>query len=178
MKTWAILATGPSMSQAVADSVRGRCGVIAVNDAYRLAPWADALVANDAKWWRYHSQALRFAGRRFCSSRIVGTEPLPPSARHSACCNSGLQAMRVARDVFGAQLIVLLGYDQRGLHFFGAHPQPLRNTSAQRRAVHQKQFAAFDTTKCQVVNCTPGSALQCFPMGDLDLVLPAREAAA
>lgn len=58
-----ILATGPSMSQAVADSARGFGTVIAVSDAYRLAPWADCLVSADTAWWKHHNPD--FAGPKF-----------------------------------------------------------------------------------------------------------------
>jgi hypothetical protein len=171
MKIAAVLASGPSMSQAIADSVRGRCIVIAVSDVYTLAPWADALVSNDSKWWRYHKPALRFAGRRFCGARYPGTEWLSPSAGHNSTSNSGLQGMRVARDKFLVEKILLLGFDLHGSHFFGLHPLPLKNTSPQRRLVHIKQFERFDTKNCRVVNCTQGSMLKCFPFGDLETEL-------
>lgn len=169
MNVCAVLATGPSMNQAVADSVRGRCIVIAVSDAYKLAPDADALVSNDSKWWRFHKkEAFEFKGRKFCGARFPGTEFIKPTKGHDATSNSGLQGMRVARDYYSAHKILLLGFDQHGTHFFGLHPSPLKNTSDSRRAVHQKQFAKFDQTTCRVVNCTPGSALTCFPMGVLE----------
>ncbi len=51
------------MSLHIAESIRGRCHVIAVSDAYKLAPWADALVSQDRPWWNYHRP--EFAGRKF-----------------------------------------------------------------------------------------------------------------
>lgn len=53
---WILLAPGPSMSQALADSVRGH-RVVAINNVYELAPWADCLAANDLSWWRKHPEA-------------------------------------------------------------------------------------------------------------------------
>lgn len=170
MSTWVILATGPSMSQVVANSVRGRCGgVVAISDAYVLAPWADALVSTDATWWNAHPAALKFAGRKFCSARLQGTEqilvagPFPPGS------NSGLQGMRVAAEIFKATKLVLLGFDMHGTHFFGQHRPPLRNTTVKRMEVHKQQFARWKS--CPVVNCTPKSALKCFPLGDLETEL-------
>jgi len=32
--------------------------VLAINDAYRLAPWADWLYACDDRWWRFHHEAV------------------------------------------------------------------------------------------------------------------------
>ena len=62
-ETCAVLASGPSMSREVAELVRGRVRVIAVNNQGidtevngklepALAPWADVLYAADAKWWQ------------------------------------------------------------------------------------------------------------------------------
>lgn len=175
MTTFAILATGPSMSQAVADSVRGRCGVIVISDAYRLAPWADALVSTDAMWWKEHLDAVKFAGRKFCGAKFAGVEQImlsAPSPPFPPGSNSGLQGMRVAVGVFHATKLLLLGFDMRGSHFFGPHKPPLRNTNEKRMQVHRQQF--FRWRVCPVVNCTPGSALKCFPMGNIEEEL-ARE---
>jgi len=169
MSTWAVLATGPSMSQAVADTVRGRCGVIVVSDAYLLAPWADALVSGDRKWWNAHHDAFKFAGRKFCGNRSTeGVEFFKPDHMHGVGSNSGLQGMRIARDKFGATKILLCGFDMQGSHFFGSHRPPLRDTPSSRREIHKRQFAKFDTTNCRVVNCTPGSQLEYFPFGELE----------
>ena len=46
--TCCILATGPSLTPAQAEYAKGKARVIAVNDAWRLAPWADILYACDA----------------------------------------------------------------------------------------------------------------------------------
>lgn len=169
MSVWAVLATGPSMSQAVADSVKGRCRVVAVSDAYRLAPWADALVSNDSAWWAAHLDAMKFAGRKFSGARtkLKGMEFIKSEGPFTFGMNSGLQGIRVV-PVIDPQVskILLLGFDMRGNHFFGLHPKPLRNTTPHRMEVHKRQFAWF--RKCKVINCTPGSALKCFPMGNLE----------
>lgn len=168
MSTWAVLATGPSMSQELADFVRGKCRAVAVSDAYGLAPWADALVSNDAAWWKAHPEALAFAGRKFCAAHLPGTERIRAQAPFMYGVNSGLQGMRVA-ELLGATSILLLGFDLRGSHFFGPHPAPLRNTSPERFRVHIRQFDHW--RGCQVINCTPGSALTRFPFGDVHEVL-------
>lgn len=166
------------MTQELADFVRGRCRVVAVSDAYRLAPWADALVSNDTKWWRVHTEALKFAGRRFCGSGYLGCERIRPVPPFTLGVNSGLQAMRVAVDVFGARCLLLLGFDlsaDRGTHFFGDHPAPLQNTRPSRFAVHRTQFTKWGAARpeIQVINCTNGSAINCFPFGDVrELLLP------
>jgi hypothetical protein len=174
--TIAILATGPSMSQAVADSVRGRCTVIAVSDAYRLAPWADVLVSSDRGWWRVHNPD--FAGRKLSGVPVDGIEQAPG---HVSGSNSGLIAIRVAVSM-GATRILLLGFDMGGSHFFGEHPAPLKNTTPQRFEVFKRQFADYRPRGVEIINCTPGSALNCYPKMDLEAALarmaePAADAA-
>lgn len=159
---WAVLATGPSMSQSVADSVRGRCKAIAVSDAYRLAPWADVLVSSDRGWWRHHKP--EFAGLKFSGVPVDGI-PLAPAVVSGS--NSGLIALQVAVSL-GAKKVLLLGFDMHGSHFFGPHPSPLRNTKAQRFEVFKRQFADYRPRGVHIFNCTPGSALTCYPMANLE----------
>jgi hypothetical protein len=164
-----LLATGPSMSQAIADSVRGNI-VIAINNAYQLAPWADALCAQDHEWWRVHSDAKSFAGRKFSTNRVIGVEQVFSDyvQRQSS---SGVLALEVARR-YGAQHkvweIELHGFDNRGTHYFGPHPEPLRNTSVDRFRFFENQLAALGGEMSKggfrITNCTPGSALTCFRM--------------
>jgi hypothetical protein len=167
--TYAILATGPTMSQAVADSVRGRCRVIAVSDAYRLAPWADALVSSDAAWWRHHKP--EFEGARFSTRGHHDTskiEGVPGSM------NSGAYAVEVARQL-GAKRIVLLGFDGHGTHFFGDHDAPLRNMGEERHKPHAKQHAlqaaACAAAGVEIWNCTPGTAIPHYSKANLEDVL-------
>lgn len=165
----AILASGPSMSQAVADSVRGRCKVIAVSDAYRLAPWADCLVSTDTAWWRHHKP--EFSGLRFSSSEAHGTQSIKGISSQT---NSGAMAIRVAMTL-GATEIILLGFDGHGTHFFGSHPKGLKDTTEQRRRVHmvQHRLAAQDCKRAGVTvwNCTPGTVIDAYPIKTLEEVL-------
>ncbi len=167
---WAILASGPSMSQAIADSLRGKCGVIAVSDCYKLAPWADALVSQDKPWWKHNPEALRFAGRKFTGShhdKIGEVEQVPFEGIISSGTNSALLACHVAVKFFNAKTILLLGVDMQGTHFFGKHPEPLKNTTGPRFEVMKKQFAQWSHKGVEVFNCNPDSALKCFPMRSL-----------
>jgi hypothetical protein len=159
------------MSQSVADRVRGLCGVIAVSDVYRLAPWADALVSQDGAWWKHHTP--EFAGRKFGGPRteLKGIERVEPGGIIASSTNSGLLACHVAMTVFHAKRILLLGVDMRGTHFFGPHPKPLNNTSEPRFDLMKKQFAKWSHRGVEVLNCTPGSGLTCFPSADLETVL-------
>lgn len=174
MTTVAVIATGQSLTLEQVEIVRqahaeGRCKAVAVSNAYELAPWADALVSHDKGWWEHHREASKFAGRKFCGFQVHGLEHLPTNSTFKSGSNSGLQAMRVAQYELNATLIALLGFDMHGTHYFGAHPHPLRNTTPQRFAHH---IAQFDHWKgCEVVNCSPGSALKKFRTGDIGEVL-------
>jgi hypothetical protein len=171
---FAVLATGPSMSQSVADQVRGRCKVVAVSDAYKLAPWADALVSSDAAWWKANPAAVEFNGPKWSAApdfrQVAGVERFPSADNGS---NSGLLACQVAVSM-GAKTILLCGFDMRGSHFFGPHQSPLKNTQPARFEVFHRQFARFRPRGVTVLNCTPGSALKHFQMADLEDALAAR----
>ena len=166
---FAVLASGPSMRQEVADAVKGRCGVVAVSDTYKLAPWADALVSTDFCWWRHHAEAASFAGKKFSGmvdyQQVEGVERLPGESS----TNSGLLGVKVAV-LMGASKVLLCGFDLHspGGHFFGGHPEGLRSTSPMRMEQFRKQFAAYNPKGVEIFNCTPGSALECYPKRDLD----------
>lgn len=169
MTTWAILATGPSMSQAVADSVRGRCRVVVISDAWRLFPGADVLVSADKAWWDHNPEALRFPGKKYGAmpefNAVAGVERF----RVSGGTNSGLLGLMVAVHL-GATKVLLCGFDLHspGEHFFGRHPKPLKSTTADRMTVFRRQFMTFRPQGVEIINCTPGSELKVYPMGRLE----------
>lgn len=167
--TIAILATGPSMSQAVADGLAGMPRIV-VNDAFRLAPDACALVANDATWWTVNPDALKFAGRRFSCNSVRWVEQVRPRPFIERSTNSGLLALHVAIHYFKAKRVELHGFDMssaNGQHYFGPHTKSrLSNTTPDRFVTFCKQFANYATTipkDAVIVNATPGSALRVFP---------------
>ena len=168
MPRWFVIAPGPSMSLELADRLRGE-NVVAVNNAYELAPWAAALVANDRTWWDEHPEAMEFAGRKFCTKTISGTE------RHrgkgvGGDANSGMLGIDVALEVFGASEILLLGFDFHGTHFFGPYTNGCSNTTPASRDRHRRQMKAWRLLhpKAQVLNLTPDTALDVFPKARLD----------
>lgn len=186
--TVAILASGPSMSQAVADRVRaaGICA-IAINNTYRLAPWADVLYAADRDWWNHTPDAASFAGVKISCERVPAAHCLhnaggtgysdEPWMVHTYG-NSGAQAIQVAAKA-GAGRILLCGMDMRVGHWHGDHKYPLRNAEPEhyvKRAKRMDELAGhLDQRGVDVLNCTPGSALTCWPMVDLEEVLSASE---
>lgn len=167
MAEWHVLASGPSMSQQLADSLRGKRAAV-VSNCYELAPWADVLVSQDVAWWQAHPRALQFAGRKFSThGTIEGVERFSPQETvknyFSTGCNSGLIACLVVQWL-GATRICLHGFDLHGTHYFGEHKSPLRNPTADRFRGMCREFQLWRHPGVDVVNMTPGSALTCFPV--------------
>lgn len=177
---------GPSLTQADVDHCRGRAAVIAINDAYRLAPWADVLYSSDQRWYEFYKGAPEFTGVKYGirplnppdawgitvleNTGVVGLEAAPTGLRNGR--NSGFAAINLAVH-FGAKRVLLLGYDMGHLggksHWFGDHPQRIRAESP-----YQGFIDAFDTiveplrkVGVSVVNCTRRTALGTFEMGDI-----------
>lgn len=168
MTTWALLAPGPSASAEDAERVRAAgipLGVI--GNAFQLAPWADFLAATDAAWWRKYPEALTLPGEKYTMHQVRGVERVKVAGYVSV--NSGVLGLEVAR-LKGASRILLLGADMHGTHFFGPYTNGLSNTTETKRRMHLAQYArwAKRNRDIQVINCTPGSALQCFPVARLD----------
>ena len=137
---------GPSLTADDVDYCQGKATVIAVNDAWRLAPWADALIAADAAWWQRYQGVPDFTGLKIGLqptaakwpgvqilrlSGDAGIERDPTRVRTGR--NTGAAAINLAVH-FGATRILLLGSDMQATtdatsHWFGAHPPGLRRTS-------------------------------------------------
>jgi len=183
------------MSQAVADRVR-HLPRIAINDTYRLAIDAEIVYASDSMWWRMNPQALECRGikatveavrgiapnvddrvRVLRNSGRDGFDPHPGHVRTN--CNSGAVGIQIAAHARAAR-ILLLGFDMRGGHWHAPHERPLGNpgpASFRRWIAHITGLAKALPAGVQVLNCTPGSALTCFPMATLDDVIEVAEAA-
>jgi hypothetical protein len=160
---WAVLATGTSMSPALAART-AHLPCVAVSNAWRIAPHARALASSDAAWWRAHPDALDFPGRKFSIGRVDGIEHI----QLATSSNSGLLGLHVAK-LLGATRIFLFGVDLHGSHYFGDHPAPLQNTQPHRFEVMRAQFKRW--VGPPVFNCSPISALDAFPFMDPEDVL-------
>jgi hypothetical protein len=196
-ETVAILAGGPSLMPAQVDACKlarrslgeggGKARVIAINDAYRLAPWADLLYFCDSRWWEWHKERPEFRAfggikvtlsedvaakdgsiRWLRNSGVEGFDDKRDCLRNGR--NSGYQALHLAAHL-GARRIVLLGYDMRLAadgreHWFGAHPghNPLKQATLD---LMNKCFTSLVdpllARGIEVVNATPSSALDVFP---------------
>lgn len=179
-----ILASGDSMSQEVADRARARNDrTIAINTTVKLAMWADMLFAADARWWIQHQKDVQpYRGMRVTfdppgipdllvlrlASPQDGYSDDPGEVRNGG--NGGYAAVCLAA-LAGAKVIRLYGYDFKGDgHWHGKHPTALYNAPEGIWPRRIKRFNALAPELAKrgvdVINCTPGSALQCFRFED------------
>jgi hypothetical protein len=138
MSVWCCVATGPSLVQEDVDALQGRVRVLAINDAYRMAPWADALYAADLTWWHVHHPLAKvdFEGRMYTietkkdrtnpriGAQLYGLKVYKQEADrdlyHNGLSNepgvlrlgglSGYQGINLVKH-WGATVVLLLGYD-------------------------------------------------------------------
>jgi hypothetical protein len=191
-RTIAVCASGPSMSAAVAEQLRAAdVPVIAVNSTFRLVPWAWAIYGADSDWWLHESNAEVFglpshkvtltyeATRPLLKRGVLGLRR-DNSERYSdepdclaTLGNSGAQAIQLAVKT-GAARVLLVGFDfhaREGHHWHGDHPAPLRKTDPDLFAAWARRLervAPDLLARSQVVNCTRGSGITCFPFSALD----------
>jgi hypothetical protein len=199
-----VAAPGPSLTQEVVAKVRmtrwiERWRVIAVQDAYRLMPWADAMYGCNPSWWRVHKDCNGFAGEKWSTHElknnlndkreaaelygvnlVAGSDgdefSFDPGVIHYGS-NSGFQAINLAL-LKGCRQIVLVGFDMRHVdgksHFFGDHPKELHTNEDHHFRGYVKRFdraAKHLPEDVCVVNATPGSALTSFRMMDLETAI-------
>mgnify|MGYP002145968013 CR=1 FL=1 len=142
-ETCIIVASGPSAAAVPLEQAKGKAKIIAINDSWRLCPWADVLYGCDVKWWQQNKGLPGFAGMRLAGEKRAAEDyngihhirvmhfddRLHLDEKGTVGCggNSGFQALNLALQ-FGCTRIILVGYDMRldkGLHWHGAHPKEL-----------------------------------------------------
>ena len=204
--TVAVIGGGPSLTQEQVDRCRGRVKVIAINDALRLAPWADLHYFCDDRWWRWHKDKdwyRAFRGLRVTleNPHVVAAEPgvralqnygwdANIAEQHGLTRlrdgvltgrNGGYQAVHLAVHL-GVKRILLLGFDMRmhgaKSHWFGRHPEGGISGYDVMLACFETMVRPLAERRIEVINCTPGSALACFTRGSIESVLPDQTAAA
>lgn len=108
-------------------------------------------------------------------SKPLGLSTVPGTIRTGS--NSGYQALNLAVQL-GAARVLLLGFDAKlgpagQTHWHGDHPKGIHRPSPFRQfiAAFTSAVADLQALGVDVLNCTPGSALECFPRADLAEVL-------
>ena len=179
------IAGGPSVTQEIVDAARGKCRTIVVNNSYEIAPWAEVHYFADFHWWTWHKDRpayQAFPGQRVTIEntgqrlndpaihvlRNAGSTGI--SEKPDAICtggNSGYQVMNIAF-LAGAKKILLLGYDMRFVnkraHWHADHPTKTAEAAYKTYAArYQRAVPQLDKFGVKVLNCSPGSLIQCFP---------------
>ena len=198
--TAVLLGGGPSLTVEQVGEVRGAhdagaVRVIAVNDAYRFASFADVCYFADSEWWGWHKdrpEFRAFAGQK-CSIADSGANITDKDVHilgnangrgHSYGLsldpkqivtgrNSGYQALNIAI-LAGVKTILMLGFDAREptadskSHWFGDHPrvEPVAVYAEYRKAFSVCE-SAISAAGVRVLNCSPGSAINSFLKMDL-----------
>lgn len=196
-QTVVCLASGPSLCAEDVEAVKGRARVIAVNDAGRLAPWADVLYSSDPQWWKRYYKATPFVfdGPKYAIEkrpkshrqdypwpdlevlRNTGTDglELDPSGLKTYQ-NSGGAAINLSVH-FGAKRIVLLGYDMalgtNGRKHFCDGPGPSSPYGEFRKRIGT-MVGPLRQVGVTVINASRRTALGCFPRATLAEALAAE----
>ncbi len=185
-ETVAILATGPSLCVQDIDACRAKSvRLLAIKDAIRLAPDADALYACDGHWWKHYGPTLKYDGPKYSLDQIaapwatvlkntgeMGLEREPTGLKTGR--GSGYQAINLAVHL-GATRIVLLGYDMQATkdrdHFHGAHPWKAIPPYATFLPMFRFLVKPLEALGITVVNASRVSALNDFPKMRLEQAL-------
>jgi hypothetical protein len=195
-QTAVILAGGPSLTAdqvmhvwACSHDDDPTTKVIAVNRCYTLAPWADVFYAGDYMFWKKHIDRMkkvkgthtqfwtqdRAAHEHFHLNYVKGVnrEGLGIGLLHTGG-NSGAQAINLAFH-WGCRRILLLGMDMKEgpkgeKHWHGDHEKDLVQKQTFAEWIHRFEKIAADLKArgCEVVNCSPGSALPWFRMSTIE----------
>lgn len=190
-----ILGGGPSLKGFDGGQLAGR-RVITINNSWELCPAADILYFCDGRWWDQHGDRVKqqFRGDRIVTiSKTVrdsnvfklqnaikerGLTENRSALVHGS--NSGYQAINLAY-LLGAARIVLLGYDMNirtvdessdGTHWHRGHPGQIRdnfNVRIQKVFLPRMKelIQPLAAAGVEVLNATPGSAIDWWPRIDL-----------
>lgn len=145
-----------------------------------MAPWADVLYAMDRAWWKEYGAEARLTFDGEMCTPIAGV-PDVQRVLFDHGKNSGLGAIALAA-AWGAERVILLGYDCRKeagrAHWHVDHPDEMGNAGAMSKWPRQFAELARRVKSTEIVNCSPGTAIECFERKALvdaltDMHLPA-----
>lgn len=195
-----IVGGGTSVTQADVDRLKGR-KVIVVNTSYRIALWADILYFADQRWWEREktlpeNRLADFKGVIYTVSRLAKDRQHAPKLKRLKRVLPEKQGLAYAPDTVtmqytsaqaamniavhkGARRIVLLGIDNRPseedpkrLHHHDEYPWPVVSTTWE---IKNQNFAyavpELEKLGVEVINCSPISTLEFWPLRSLDDVL-------
>lgn len=147
---------------------RGKAGVIAINESWRLVPWADMLFGMDGTWWVDNKGVPEFKGKKFTASPMA-MKKYGIDLFASIGAISGLRAIYLAERM-KANPILLVGFEmhpKNGVHWHKPHGGRARNPGRVEMAIWRTEVERvapkFVARGTRIINCTPDSALTCFP---------------
>lgn len=169
MTTAIVIASGPSLDkvyfpEAKRDLLRATMSkhdIFVVNNAYELVPRYEHHVALDQQWWEHYKPDDQGALRWDRNNTVT------------QMTNSGLAAIDIAAGL-GYDRILLLGFDfkrKHMAHFFGDHPPGFINAGIGRRWHKEANLLKEKLIGKEIINCTPDSALRCWPHSKLEEVI-------
>ena len=189
-QTVVIAASGPSLSDDQVSDVNmaDRMRVITTNTTWeRFRDAADVIYACDLMWWRMNATKIRAAGlhdRCWTQDRNSAERWQLNWVRQSARPGLGTKDLHVNGNsafgainlayLFGARRILLLGCDMREVggkkHWHVDHPKPCVQNMPFKEWLFKSVALARDlkAAGCEVINCTPGSALTVWPMSTIE----------
>lgn len=184
-----IMASGPSLTPAVCEKVRGRPSIV-VNSSMLMAPWADLLFFNDTDWFLPRaaqvaawpglavtvSRRAKEALPRLKRLRVEFRPSFPPAGHPTVRLGKASGQTAVALAIAcGASEVVLLGYDMRAIGRREHCHDDYRGLPRREASIYETfaaQFAGWNADALKagvtIVNATPGSALAEFPRGDIE----------
>lgn len=172
------------------------CRCIAVNNSYRIAPWAEIVWFGDVKWWDWHHEELIATGMKIAtccehggarewekSGRVVFySRDRSPRYGISEKCgfvawngSSGAGAINLAYHM-GAKKIILLGFDMHRIS--GKKNWHMDHRESTKYLPFTRHLKAFPNIKkdadrlgLTILNATPGSMIKQFPIVSLEEAL-------
>lgn len=192
-----VLASGPSLTAAAAERVRGRPSIAVNATCPTLAPWATAWLFTDTGFFeQFRTEISAYVARgglavtlsrrakaelpllQLIETERRGRFPRPPLVRQGRCSGGTAAALALA---MGAVREVLLGFDMRVVggreHHHDAYAgRPGPHGQPRDLGIYAREFAPGFTgwhaqalsAGVEIVNATPGSALTEFPMVELE----------
>lgn len=183
-QTVTIVAAGPSATDAPLQLIQNKSRVVAINNSWKLARWADMLYSCDYRWWLRSPAVNIFKGLKVSQDRVA-EQVFPQIKRvHSVrgenrlifhtfgyICwggNSGMQALNLVAQ-WNPKKILLVGYDMttaNGSHWHGDHkgglPNPREDHVERWRRLMELASEALAERGITVINCSERSALQSY----------------
>ena len=196
-ETCFIIAGGPSVRGQNLGLLRGR-KVMVINSSVHVVPWADVLVFGDIRWWRQpenRKAVENFKGIVVTTAQDVkgknvtrlGKSKPPGLAKQPGYLSMRRTTLTAALNLayhFGVKRCVLLGADGKraadgNTHHHAPHMWPSRpGCWARQKEELQTLVAPLKKAGIEVLNASPGSAWDMWPVVRLEDALDVKEKAA